>query len=139
MPLKQVETLTRQQIAELHVLYQSEWWTKGRSLEDVRVMVENSSLIVALLDEDERLVAFSRILTDFVFRATIYDVIVAEALRGQGVGRLLMNAVAQHSRLQRVSTLWLCCNPEMVPFYEKWGFRVYDEGPLWMLKAQREG
>lgn len=139
MPLRQVEKLSEGQVADLHALFQSEWWTKERSLDDVRIMVENSSLLIGFVDEDEKLVGFCRILTDFVFRATIYDVIVAEACRGRGLGRKSMDAVSQHPRLQRVSTLSLCCKPEMTPFYEKWGFRAFDERPLWMLKAQREG
>jgi ribosomal protein S18 acetylase RimI-like enzyme len=139
MPLEMVETLTDPQIVELHELYRSEWWTKDRALDDVRTMVENSSLIIGLVDEGEKLRAFCRILTDFVFRATIYDVIVAEAWRGRGLGRRLMDAATQHGRLQRVSTLWLCCNPDKTAFYEKWGFRVFNEGQLWMIKAQREG
>lgn len=139
MTLRQVEMLTEPQIADLHALYQSEWWTQGRSLDDVRIMVENSSLMIGLVDQNERLVGFCRVLTDFVFRATIYDVIVAAALRGESLGRRLMDSVSRHPRLQRVSTIWLCCNPDVVPFYEKWGFRVFDEGQLWMLKAQRDG
>lgn len=139
MTHRQVETLTESQVVDLHKLYQLEWWSKDRSLDDVRSMVANSSLIFGYVDGAERLVAFCRVLTDFVFRATIYDVIVAESLRGQGLGRELMEAVSSHPRLQRVSTLWLCCHPDLVPFYEKWGFVVFQEGPVWMLKAQRPG
>ena len=139
MAFKSVDLLTKSQVADLYELYQNEWWTKERSLEDVRVMVRNSSLIFGIVDDHEKLVAFCRVLTDVVFRATIYDVIVAESLRGQGLGRRLMDAVSQHAQLQRVSTLWLCCNPDKGAFYEKWGFRVFDEGQVWMLKAQREG
>ena len=139
MPLRQVENLNDQQIVELHDLYQHEWWSKDRSLDDVRVMVENSSIIIGFIDDGGKLVAFSRVLTDFVFRATIYDVIVAKPHRGRGVGRRLLDNVAGDPRLQRVSTLWLCCEPDMVPFYEKWGFVIFDEGHVWMLKAQREG
>jgi ribosomal protein S18 acetylase RimI-like enzyme len=84
-------------------------------------------------------VAFCRVLTDFVFRATIYDVIVAPPHRGQGLGRRLLDAITTHPRLQNVSVLWLCCEPDRVPFYEKWGFTIYNEGPVWMIKPQRPG
>jgi GNAT superfamily N-acetyltransferase len=137
--LRLVSHLTDPQVVHLHGLYQSEWWSQGRSLDDVRVMVANSSLVFGLEDEAGRLVAFCRVLTDFVFRATVYDVIVTAALRGQGFGRTLMDAVVGHPSLQNVSTLWLCCHPDMVPFYEKWDFKIFDEGPVWMLKAQRPG
>lgn len=50
MPLQQVETLTESQLADLHALYQSEWWSKGRSLDDVRLMTENTSRIIGFVN-----------------------------------------------------------------------------------------
>jgi ribosomal protein S18 acetylase RimI-like enzyme len=136
----QVETLTDSQIEQLYGLYQAEWWSRGRSLDDVRLMVTNSSLIVGFVEpETERQVAFCRVLTDFVFRATIFDVIVVPDWRGYGVGRLLMDAVSAHPRLQRVSSIWLSCAQDKVAFYEKWGFRVFTEDVKRMHKVQREG
>ena len=35
--------LTEEQIEDLYLLYQSEWWTKGRQLLDVRRMVQYSN------------------------------------------------------------------------------------------------
>ena len=139
MSVRLVDSLTPDQVAGLHQLYQHEWWSQGRSLDDVRLVVENSSLLLGLVDESGRLVAFCRVLTDFVFRAPIYDVIVAPPHRGQGLGRRLLDAITTHPRLQNVSVLWLCCEPDMVPFYEKWGFTIYNEGPVWMIKPQRPG
>jgi predicted GNAT family N-acyltransferase len=139
MSTRLIESLTPSQVRELHHLYQQEWWTQERSFEDVQTVVQNSSLIVACEDADGSLIAFCRLLTDFVFRGTIYDVIVSEPWRGRGLGRQLMDAVCQHRRLKRVSVLWLCCRPELAGFYEKWGFQVYNEGPHWMLKPQRPG
>ncbi len=139
MTLQQVETLTESQVADLQTLYKSEWWSQDRTLDDVRQMVENTSLIIGFVDDNQNLVAFCRVLTDFVFRATIYDVIVAEPWRGQKLGRRLMDAVAEHPRLQRVSAIWLCCKPDKVAFYEKWGFEIFDEGQFWMRKMQRPG
>lgn len=138
--LLQVESLTASQVEQLHALYQFEWWTRGRSLEDLRVAVENSRVILGFVEvESRRLVGFCRVLTDFVFRAMIYDVIVAEAWRGRGVGRRLMEAVNAHPKLVRVSAISLFCAPDMIPFYEKWGFNLFSGEPRWMIKVQREG
>lgn len=136
----QIEKLTDSQIEQLYGLYQAEWWSRGRSLEDVRLMLENTSLIVAFAEpETERLVAFCRILTDFVFRATIYDVVVVPDWRGYGIGRLLMDAVSSHPRLQKVSSIWLSCADDKVAFYEKWGFTEFIESVKRMHKVQRDG
>ena len=138
--LIQIETLTDAQAEELCELYQHEWWCKGRTLDDVRVMLEASSLIVAFAErETGRLVAFSRLLTDFSLRGMIYDVIVAKEWRSQQVGRRLVDAIVTHPRLQRIEYLWLCCAPDMVPFYEKWGFDVIADDRKWMMRVQRPG
>ena len=36
---KDIDTLTDEQAIQLYELYQYEWWTKGRTLDDVRKML----------------------------------------------------------------------------------------------------
>jgi predicted GNAT family N-acyltransferase len=62
------------------------------------------------------------VLTDFAVVALILDVVVAEAARGTGVRAILMTAVVGHPRLAGVRSLELVCQPELEPFYARWGF-----------------
>ena len=118
-----INHLTDEQTDTLVELYQAEWWTKGRRLADVRRMLANSDLIIAYCErENRRLVAFARVLTDYVYKALIFDVIVASAARKQGLGRALLDEIIQHSALSQVHHLELYCAPEMKAFYEQWGF-----------------
>lgn len=118
-----IHTLTDSQFQDLYDLFKSVWWANQRQPADIRQMVENSSLIIALQEPDTgRLVAFSRLLSDGIYRATIYDVIVAEDLRGQGIGPQLMDAILNHPAVQAVEQLGLTCLSEMVPYYQKWHF-----------------
>jgi GNAT superfamily N-acetyltransferase len=123
MELHFQDRLTDDQIADLVLLYQSEWWTNGRQEADVRQMLRHCDLIVAITEAASgRLLGFARVLTDFVYKALIFDVIVDTAYRSQGLGRKLMEAVVNHQGLQSVKHLELYCLPEMVPYCERWGF-----------------
>jgi predicted GNAT family N-acyltransferase len=133
-------TLNEKQIHELHELYQGEWWTQGRSLDDVRTMLQRSDFLFAFYDEsDGQLVAFARVLTDTVFKAFIFDVIVAPQHRDEGLGRRLMERILQHSDLRKVSHFELYCLPELVPFYEKLGFSTNVSGVCLMRKTVDDG
>ena len=134
-----VETLSERQIEEVHALIQQQWWGGKRSLEDVKLMAANTSLMLGLIEKSSgRLVGFCRVLTDFAFRATIYDVMVAEEMKGRGLGKRLMDTLCNHPSLQRVSFIYLACEPELSSFYERWGFKTYESRAEWMIKIQRE-
>jgi hypothetical protein len=34
----------------------------------------------------------------------------------------LMDAVVNHPQLKSIDWIALCCLPEMIPYYERWGF-----------------
>ncbi len=46
MPIEKMNHLTGTQIEELHALYQSEWWTKGRQLAEVRRMLQHNEFLI---------------------------------------------------------------------------------------------
>jgi predicted GNAT family N-acyltransferase len=100
MNIKQVEKLSGSQINDLYRLFQMEWWTKGRERKDVEVMVRNSDIVVGMMDAGtEELIGFARVLTDFVYKAFIFDVIISKPFREQKLGRNLMNAIIHHPKL----------------------------------------
>ena len=127
--------LEEHQVRELHALYQGEWWTRGRSLDEVRRVVEHSDLLFAICDQTgDRLLAFARVLTDRVFKALVFDVIVAPGHRDEGLGRQLMDQIIRHPELESVKHIELYCLSEMVPFYEKWGFSTDVAGVTFMRR-----
>lgn len=104
-------------------LFASEWWTAGRKTDDVEAMLRGSDLVFALVDRvADRLVGFARVITDGVYLAVVLDVIVATEQRKAGLGAMLMDAVIGHPLLKNVRSVELVCQPELVPFYRRWGF-----------------
>ena len=118
-----IDHLSEEQISQLMALYRNEWWTKARTLAEVRRMLAHTDFIFAICEkESRRLVAFTRVLSDRVYKALLFDVIVAPEHREHQLGRALMNAVLNHAELKNVRHFELYCLPEMEAFYEKWGF-----------------
>lgn len=117
-----MEELPVERHREFHAFYCGEWWTKERSFEDVTHMLAHCDLLLFCLDADGRIAGFARVLSDFTFKAMIFDVIVAEQHRGQGLGLALVDRILSHEKLKRVKSFELYCPERLVPFYEKLGF-----------------
>ncbi|MGN9913193.1 GNAT family N-acetyltransferase [Phytohabitans sp. LJ34] len=126
MDLREVELRDRvadERLPQLMALFAAGWWTADRAPEDVAAMLAASDLVFALVHRpDDRMVGFARVLTDGVYLALVLDVLVAPDMRGSGVGAMLMDAVVRHPRLAAVGSVELVCQPELFPFYRRWGF-----------------
>lgn len=101
-------------------LYRSADWAQDRTLEETEAILTQSSRVFSLW-EGNRLVAFARVLTDFVVRAMIFDVIVHPDDRGKGLGRLLMDKLLAHPSLEKVPVFLLQTRDKQA-FYTKFGF-----------------
>jgi GNAT superfamily N-acetyltransferase len=110
-------------VPQLMDLFAGEWWTAGRTVRDVEKMLAASDLVfAAVLAPADRLVGFARVLTDRAYLAVVLDVIVAADLRGRGVARMLLAAVVSHPDVAGVRSVELVCQPDLIPFYRRWGF-----------------
>ena len=133
--MKTIYRLDRHHIKQLHSLFEKEWWTSKRTLEETQKVVENSSVVIGLIDESSNLKAFARVLTDYTFKAIIFDVIVDEGSRDKGLGKELMSLIMGHEELKEVKHFELYCLPEMLKFYKNYGFS-YELGELVFMRKE---
>jgi GNAT superfamily N-acetyltransferase len=100
-------------------------------------MLRQSDIVVGFcLPQSGELIAFARVLTDYVYKALILDLIVDERYRAQGVGRQLLTDVVAHPLLSNVAHLELYCRPDVAPFYEAWGFTTDPEALCLMRRSK---
>ena len=128
-----IDTLNEKQIKQLQQLYQLEWWTKGRSLEETRKCLKGSQISFGLVDKDDDLIGFARVITDFVFKAFIFDVIVRQDYRKSGLGKKLLSLIQEHPKLSDVRHFELYCLPELAGYYEQLGFTT-DIGGIVLMR-----
>ncbi|OGT60425.1 MAG: hypothetical protein A3F14_00275 [Gammaproteobacteria bacterium RIFCSPHIGHO2_12_FULL_43_28] len=116
------ENLTSSQIDELHELYKDMWWSRDRTKDEINTLLKTCFCFAAVDQQTKRLIGFTRILSDEMRYAYIYDLMVPENLRSRGIGQMLMEHVLHHPKLKNVKYVELTCAPNMAAYYEKFGF-----------------
>lgn len=114
-----ISKLDEKHTEQLAKIMEQCWWAEGRTIEGIRTMVSNSE-VIGVVDVNNNLIGFTRVLTDGVYKALILDVIVDKEYRGKKIGQLLLNTVTE--RFKHIRHLDLNCKGDMISFYEKWGF-----------------
>jgi GNAT superfamily N-acetyltransferase len=137
MDFEFIDHLDESQMDDLFQLYQGEWWSQGRSMEEVRTVVTHSDFVFGFCHPTtRRLIAFTRVLTDRVFKALLFDVIVHPEFRGTGIGTILMQRVLAYPTLQQVQHIELYCLPERFRLYHSLGF-TEQLGTLKLMRRSR--
>ena len=128
--MTEVRDLTPDDAPALTALYEEYEWWEDREVEGVREALAETEVAVGVEEDgaegDGDLVAAVRVLTDYAYYATVFDVIVAADRRGEGFGETLLDAVVDHPDLQSVPGLSLLCRDGLVPFYESVGFELFE-------------
>jgi GNAT superfamily N-acetyltransferase len=88
-------------------LLATEYWNTEMSPAEIAAAHLGSPAWVAAVDADGALVGTARAITDRSKRAWVYDVCVAPALRGNGLGKRLIDLLLDHPAVRAVRTVWL--------------------------------
>jgi GNAT superfamily N-acetyltransferase len=109
---------------ELQELFRFTHWGRSRSLDQIERMLEGTNLCFSVRYEG-RLVAFCRMLTDFVFRGSMWDILVHPDHQGKGVGSKLMGYALAHPAIRDIPVI-TSFSSDLVPFLERCGFERRD-------------
>lgn len=118
----------------LQQLFQQADWASNRTPLDIQQMLDNSQLILGVWDDD-KLIGFARVVTDNIYRAWVEDVIVDQAYHEQGVGSHIVNKLLK--RLEHIEDITLSCLTELVPFYEKHGFKTKSIASMHIMRTRQ--
>ncbi|MGG4436404.1 GNAT family N-acetyltransferase [Priestia megaterium] len=115
-------------------IYRSVGW-KNHDEEKVKKVFQSSNVVAVAYDEN-KIVGFGRALSDGVFNAAIYDVVVDKHYQNQGIGQqIIENLLAQLNDVSCVHLVSTAGNEEL---YRKAGFRKMKTGMARYLKPALE-
>lgn len=111
-------------------IYRSVGW-KNHDEEKIKKIFQSSSVVAIAYDEN-KITGFGRALSDGVFNAAIYDVVVDKEYQNKGIGQqIIENLLAQ---LNDISCIHLVSTAGNEEFYKKAGFRKMKTGMARYLK-----
>jgi len=126
MTINWINKFDETQVTQIHSLMKCEWWCSKRSLSEVNKVLDGSDVLLGAINENGMVVGFCRILTDYIFKAVIFDVIVEPSFRDTGLGREIITKVLEYEKLKEVKSFELYCPDRVSGFYKKLGFTEYE-------------
>ena len=103
------------------LLQENSFWAINREIKDLKNMLANSSIVITIWN-NKKLIGFGRATSDSIYRAVLWDVIIAKKYQKNGLGRLLINTLLDHNTIKNVEKIYLMTT-NCKDFYESCGFR----------------
>ena len=102
-------------------LNKNAFWAKNRSINELRKSLANSDAIISLWDSNE-IVGFGRALSDGVFRAVLWDIVIDKNHQGKGYGKLIVNNLLNSRKLKNTRKIYLMTTNKKL-FYSQIDFK----------------
>lgn len=108
-------------LEQLRLLFQQHsFWATTRSRRQLAKMLAGSEAVVSAW-QGQRLVGFGRATSDGVFRAVLWDVVVAAPLQGRGLGRSIVAELLRTPAVRGAERVYLMTT-NSAGFYRRLGF-----------------
>ena len=112
-------------------LNENTFWAKGRNKQQICKMLSHSTVVVSLWHHNQ-LIGFGRATSDLVFRAVLWDVVIASEHQGLGMGKLIIEAILKNKKIKSVEKIYLMTTNSS-EFYKQLGFKINEKQSLLIL------
>ncbi|MFA7326482.1 MAG: GNAT family N-acetyltransferase [Candidatus Kapaibacterium sp.] len=96
------------------------YWAKGRTLENMKVIINNSLNFGVFLNDFQ--IGYARVVTDYGQFGYLMDVFITEVHQGKGYSKILMDFIMNYPDLEDVK-VWRLATSDAHKLYEKYGFK----------------
>lgn len=103
----------------IHQFLTQTYWAKGRTIEEVQNMINNSLNFGIYLDNEQ--IGYARICTDYTVFAYLLDVFILPEFRGKGYSKKLMQRVIEEPKIKKCKT-WMLKTKDAHNLYKQFGY-----------------
>ncbi len=109
-------------LSKLKLLFdQHAFWAKNRDYKYIRHLLAGSTVVISLWKNGE-VIGFGRATSDGIYRAVLWDIIVADELQRQGLGSKVVEALLESPKINKVEKVYLMTTYSS-EFYKQLGFK----------------
>lgn len=111
-------------LTEVMALLKQTYWADKRPEEQVQRSMEHSRCYGVYLEEEQKLVGFARVITDYATTYYLCDVIVDSAYRGNGFGEALISHIENAEEYRGLRGILITRDAHGL--YEKFGYETLN-------------
>ncbi|MCR5576067.1 MAG: GNAT family N-acetyltransferase [Oscillospiraceae bacterium] len=111
-------------LADVVRLLRMTYWADTRPIEVIEKSLRSSSCYGVWLEEEEKLVGFARVISDYATTYYLCDVVIDEAYRGRGLGTALLSYIESLPLYAGLRGILITRDAHAL--YRKFGFEVLD-------------
>ncbi len=116
-------------------LHKNTFWARNRNKKQICKMLSNSTVVVSLWHNNQ-LIGFGRATSDLVFRAGLWDVVVASDRQGLGLGKLIIEAILTNKKIKSVERIYLMTTNSS-ECYKQFGFKLNNKQSLFIRNKKQ--
>ena len=120
-----VEGADKMELSAVMELLRHTYWADQRPPEQVRKSMEHSCCYGVYLEEEEKLVGFARVITDFATTYYLCDVIIHPDYRQIGLGGALVSYIENAPEYQGLRGMLITRDAHGL--YEKFGYETLND------------
>ena len=119
-----IDGADRMNLSEVMALLKQTYWADQRPVEQVRKSMEHSRCYGVYLEEEQKLVGFARVISDFATTYYLCDVIVDAAYQHRGLGEALVSHIENLPEYQGLRGILITRDAHGL--YEKFGYQTLN-------------
>lgn len=125
--VKLLDFASNEHLAQIHELLRKHTnWQSQLTIERLTSLVQSSQCFIA--SQEDQIIGFARVLTDRQSFASLWDVVVTESHRRQGIGQAILNHIFSNPAFCKIEN-WLLYTNTMYNLYYKFGFSFFQDVP----------
>ena len=124
MEFRIIESSDKMSIEAIARLLKMTYWADKRSMETIEKSVSNSSCYGVVSDDQEKLIGFARVISDFATSYYLCDVIIDSEYRNRGLGTALVSHIVTSPEYVKLRGFLITRDAH--DLYRKFGFEVVD-------------